>query len=331
MATFMNIDPKHASDSRFDELILLMTRFKLRDLSWRIHRDSLVTLDLDDTIRKAINTLSRNKITSAPCFDNGRFVGFCDMQQLVRYVSRLVTGKTAPDGAWWNRSRISTTTVRDLVCGRQTNPILGEYATPISENASLYQAFEQMAREGQHRIAVEDINSTIVGVVCQSEIIDFLHTHMTSLGPGRNVLASAIRPYNFVTSINKDALAFRAFELMDQLPTSMNGIPVVDEYGVLCDVISSHDLRGILPGSPDFNSLWGTVENFKDQARFRFESVKYLPKTVKRSDTLETIINIMQENSVKRVFVVDDQNRPLDVITQTDIFRYLLGALTNTW
>lgn len=323
--------PPTAADERFNELTLLLSRFKLRDLSWRIARDKLVTLDMDCSVRAAIETLSRNNIISAPVFDKGFFVGFTDMQQLVRYVVRLVTDKTFPDGAFWDKSRISTTTLRELVRGTHTAPIAGEYAWPISESASLYQAFERMAREGQHRLAVQDFNGNIVGVVCQSEIIAFLNTHIERLGAGRNVMASEIRPYSFLNTVNKNALSLRAFELMDQLPTSLNGVAVVDDSGILDDVISTHDLRGILPGTNDFNCLWATVEEFKRMARIRFKDVKYLPKTCKSTDTLETIIKKMATKNVHRVFVVDANNRPFDVITQTDIFRYLLGALTSHW
>lgn len=321
-------------DSRFEGIFRLLSRFTLKELPWRIARDKLVTLSLNTTVNDALEILSSNNILSAPCFDSdkgvyGQFCGFVDMQQLTRYVTRLVTGNTSPDGLFWDKARLRTTTIRDLIRGTQTAPILGEYSVPISETSSLFQAFERMARNGQHRLAVTDWRGVVVGVVCQSELLSFLAAHLDTLDAGKNVTVAAVRPYTFVNTINEHTTAIRAFEQMDKLLTSLNGIAVVDDNGRITDVISTHDLRGILPRSADFNMLWSSVSDFKDSVRRRFSGIKYLPKTCKRTDTLESVIRTMASAKVHRVFVVDANSKPVDVVTQTDVMRYFLFSMTG--
>lgn len=38
----------------------------------------------------------------------------------------------------------------------------------------------------------------------------------------------------------------------------------------------------------------------------------------------------MADNNVHRIFVVDTAGRPIDVVTQTDVFRYLYNRINGT-
>lgn len=108
---------------------------------------------------------------------------FFSQQMLTRYVVRLCNNDVTPTPMFWMKDeRLKTTTLKDLIRGSQasaaqngtqthtrthghkhplaqtqTAPILGEYRYPISEDASLYQAFERMAREGQHHLGIMNI------------------------------------------------------------------------------------------------------------------------------------------------------------------------------
>lgn len=325
-------------ETTFDRLSLQMSKVPLQTIPWRTAKGNLVTVTLDTSVRDALDTLSRNNILSAPVFDEyNSFQGFTDYQQLLRYVVRMCKGEPKP-GVFTSEyfeksSQLRNTTLRDLINGWTQGQgfIYGEYAFPIQESASLYQAFERMAREGQHRLAVQDMNGRITGVMCQSQLIKFIYDHPTFLGKAKSVTVEELRPYSFICSINENSRALHALELMDSKKMSMNGVAITDKNGQLSDVISTHDLRGILPGTYEYNKLWSSVKAFKDSIRAKFPKTRTLPVSVKRSDSLMSVITKMAVNSVHRVFVVNSNNEPIDVISQTDILRHVLDSQADNW
>ena len=89
----------------------------------------------------------------------------------MRVCNGLSSDVFASDGWWKKQTDLKNTPIRDLIMAYKTSrPINGEFAWPISEYSSLYQVFERMAREGQHRMAIEDTNSKIVGICTQSTL-----------------------------------------------------------------------------------------------------------------------------------------------------------------
>lgn len=324
-----------SDDIRFDDTTLEMSKTSLRSLGTEIAKDQLVTLNFDDNVKFALQRLTDNNILSAPVFDDrGVFWGFTDMQQLTRIVVRYCSGQAPPaPGDFFDRSApLRTTTIRDLVQGRTGRGfIYGEYSPPISEDSSLYQAVERMAREGQHRLAVQDYTGRICGIVCQSAVLEWLNSHMDLLKAGSDIKISELRPYSFLVTLPETERALRAFELMDARNVSMNGVVLVDSAGKLTDVMSTRDLKGLVPGSINFKALWNSCREFKQKLRARYPGDRKFPVTVRNSSTLTDVIRKMALNHVHRVVVVDENNRPLDVITQTDLLRFILRCVTSEW
>ena len=57
---------------------------------------------------------------------------------------------------------------------------------------------------------------------------------------------------------------------------------------------------------------------FKESVRINFPGAPYLPKVVKLTDTIETLIRVFVESKVHRIFVCDPvSGRPFDIITQS--------------
>lgn len=327
-----------AKDARFQNLALALSRNTLESMPWQTQKDRLISLSLDSSLYDALHVLSNNNIHAAPVFDQfNTFWGFTDMQQIVRYVVRLCTGLTydPPTASWFEQQqKLKETTIRDLITASKTRrPIYGEFSWPITAYSSLYQAFERMAREGQHRMAVQDPTGRATALVTQTMIMRWLRDNLDSFGSGKNVTVGELRPYRVVASINESAIALRAFEIMDSKRWSMNGVAVVDINGKLTDVISTSDLKGILPGSFEFGKLWDTVSEFKRSIRRRFPKSRW-PVTVRTTQTLDDVIRAMADKNVHRVFVVNTANVPIDCISSTDVMRYLLDKMTDrplTW
>jgi CBS domain-containing protein len=318
-----------ASDFRFSQLHTALAGTKLSALPWTTKKGLMKSIKTSTTVKEALELLTRENILAVPVFDaDAVFKGFCDYQMLVRFVVRLADGQI-PTSVWWNESdKIRSTTVWDLMyangtCGRA---IEGEWTPPVSELQSLYDCIQAMTQSGNHRIGILNGNNTVASLMTQSVVIRWLNQHLSDLGPARGATVSEMRPFTWLATIRQDESALRAFELMDQKRTSQNGIAVVDANGKLVDVISTHDLRAIMPGAANFSNLYSSVKDFKQDVNKRFNNSKQQGVySCTGSDTLESIIKKMVDHQVHRLVVVNNQKDkiPVDMISQTDVLRYI--------
>lgn len=322
---------------KFRDMAINLSGTTLLSLPWSTSRNNLTKLTTSTSVYDALKILSDKNYHAAPVFDVfGKFYGFCDMMQLTRYVVRVCNGVTfdvSKTDSWLTKKKeLQNTTIEDLFRARKTfGRINGEFANPISERASLFQCLERMTREGgQHRLAIEDVNGNVVGIATQTMLIGWLRNNLSALGPARNQSIWSIRPFRACATIRDTAMALRGFELMDSRNFSMNGVAVVDEWGKLCDVLSTFDLKGILPGTANFGKLYGTVKQFKDSIRRQDWAVAKYPVTVRGFNTLEEIIKKMADENLHRVFVVDADGRPQDVISHFDILKFCLRQMSET-
>ena len=59
------------------------------------------------------------------------------------------------------------------------------------------------------------------------------------------------------------------------------------------------------------------MQHFKDGIRKRHPGMsKYWPVTVRNNETLEDVVTKMAKDNLHRVFVVDGEGKPVDVISQ---------------
>jgi len=109
----------------------------------------------------------------------------------------------------------------------------------------------------------------------------------------------------------------------------VNSLAVVNNDGQLVDSISIRDLKGIGPEAEMFIRLWDPICEFKKKVRSKIPHCQTLPRVpvcVLPTDSLESVIKLMETDAVHLVFVVKDQltKRPVNVISQSDVLNYVL-------
>jgi len=120
---------------------------------------------------------------------------------------------------------------------------------------------------------------------------------------------------------------------------SVTGIAVVDDTGKLVATVSASDLKKlrIAPIGELIKDLYQPIKNFlhirsnvKDKVEMaEFPCPQENLKVAKGDDTMETIFSIMVENSIHRVFIVDDTWHPTGVVSLRDIIARILEASEN--
>jgi acetoin utilization protein AcuB len=99
-------------------------------------------------------------------------------------------------------------------------------------------------------------------------------------------------------------------------------LPVVDKKGILVGIVSERDLLYASPSPATTLSMWEVNYLLSKIKVNRLMSTSVV--TIKPDDTIEAAAWIMVENKIGGMPVVNEQNRPIGVITETDIFRTLV-------
>jgi CBS-domain-containing membrane protein len=199
---------------------------------------------------------------------------------------------------------------------------------PADVGSGTLSVLEQMARLGVHRVPIISRSGVVLGLVTQSMFISFISQQM-SVRLGR---LKETRVCEFLASLTGKAftvtdstLAINAFKLMAHLGVAALG--VVNREGVLVGTISATDLSGMGCNAKHFERLWHPMSLFLLE---RIPS-NSKPATVFVMDTLETVINKMDDGNVHIVFVVgqqiDQQLVPLHAITQRDVLRVVCNLM----
>lgn len=104
---------------------------------------------------------------------------------------------------------------------------------------------------------------------------------------------------------------------------------MVDDEGTIRDVLSPRDLRRLRLGTPQFKSLFtDTVAEFKRKVKLERGESPSNVVSLRQGSVLEDVLKAMIENGcIHRVFIVDSSNSPIDIVSQTDILRWMMKRL----
>jgi len=100
------------------------------------------------------------------------------------------------------------------------------------------------------------------------------------------------------------------------------GIPVVDDKNIVVGNISASDIQIILvPGG--FSKLENVVESVLPETHQRRS-----PITIRPSQTIAEAFKIMSTEKIHRLFVVDDKNCLLGLISPVDLIQVVIDHTT---
>jgi acetoin utilization protein AcuB len=99
-------------------------------------------------------------------------------------------------------------------------------------------------------------------------------------------------------------------------------LPVVDKKGVLIGIVSERDLLYASPSPATTLSMWEVNYLLSKIKVDRLMSTSVI--TTSPDCTIEAAARLMVENKIGGMPVIDQDNRPVGVITETDIFRTMV-------
>jgi len=287
-----------------------------------------------DNLADVWKGLVQHNFLSVPVLQKtkNKYYGFLDVYDIVKFVIDFFGEKveTLKDSEDWfklasSSEEFSKKTVNDVMRYPLTkrNPFF-----PIKSGFSLFSAIEAMAREhGLHRIPVIDTDRKLITVVTQSQIVDILIRNMDILGEKKDKPVSFTECYfEDVISVHEESVAVEAFRLM--VEKNVSGLAVINKEGKLVGNISLKDLKAMSTDLRLFWRLYQTVHNFLQKVRQENnEKSGDRPRTivtVKPNDTLETVIKRLKEHKIHRVYIVDDNKKPIGIISLKDVLKEII-------
>jgi len=287
---------------------------------------NIISISANASIVEALQILSSNNILGAPVFDreNNNFLGFVDMMDLLanvvsfykeRDVSGLQAGEDVPVS--WCRD-IETLKERGEQFAKQPVTALIDKSRvddycPVSHHGTLFQVMEDVLSQNVHRVPVFDNSDKVYNVLSQSDLIHFLFENIRDVGIARfDTVEKLNLGTQVVISMSAKAKAIHAFFLM--LYNKVPAVAIVSGNGELVGNLSASDLRGLDQNT--FPQLLMPVMEFVKSVKRHRGLI-----TCKKDSTLESVLSKLANNKVHRLWMVNDQNSPIGVVTLTDIMK----------
>jgi len=300
---------------------------KLNQLLENRDGGDLVRVYPGSTLDDACRVMAKNHILSAPVFDlkSGLYVGFFDVLELVKYVCEesnvrkfYAKGDPSSSSANWN---FSSAIIRDVL--RKSNRC-NEIAI-LPHNIGLWEAIAQLRlKYHQHRILVNRIGTGDYQLLSQSDLVRFLDKNREKLVDVINMKVDQMSLQHMgvpAISIFSTEKAVDGFYKM--ACHNAQCVAILDQAtGKLVADISPADLRGII--SETFHLLHLPVTEFLNKI-----AGKTPPVTCNQSTCLGDIITKVVQTHIHHLWVVDDQDKPLAVVTLTDILYSLFRVLQS--
>jgi len=303
---------------------------------------TLYSASEDDTVETVLVLLRNHKISSLlirksiPRADNHN-VGIIDILDILTFAyTKFAKVSLLAQDSYDQMEAFNKQRIGDLmnISGRNDWHFIA-YNKPLSDLLSL------LSNPHIHRVSVVNEQNDIVGFITQSKILQFFYKYRDQLEPSLSKLLNTkvvdSKINTSVVSVNMSSFMIEAFRLIWE--KSVTGIAVVDDTGKLVATVSASDLKKlrIAPIGELIKDLYQPIKNFlhirsnvKDKVEMaEFPCPQENLKVAKGDDTMETIFSIMVENSIHRVFIVDDTWHPTGVVSLRDIIARILEASEN--
>jgi len=277
----------------------------------KISEGELVCLNPEDTIEVALKKLNSHGISSAPVFDSNYQKIFGSISALdlavwiVRTFSLMQGDKASSDSSKLEpHFQLPIHEVLDYGFCQQL---------PISEETSIANLISSYFKWRVHQIPVSS-NKKITGFVSQSDVATYLANNLNELGP---ITIKTLKELELdcgpVLAIPAGKPLIDAFAHI--VENKFLGLGVIDEKGKLVNNISASDVRGLTK-----ETFWNLELSIEKNINLQN---KLPPVTCKAENTFGEVLKKIVDHKVHRIFVVNEDNQPTNVITLTTIMKLL--------
>jgi len=267
--------------------------------------------------QELLQMLHRHRIVAMPVWDDEgkRWIGIIDMLDIVGAHRMLDWSSTTLDlRELFVKFKASTISAGEVVKSSSRS----QHLIIVCPGESLLNSMQYLTEN--HRILIGPKNSAepkSFRLLSQMDIARELAK--TDLGENGKRKIEELFPPKAVYSVKEDDIARDAFEQMYE--RNLSALAVVDKNGILVTNLSSSDLKTL-----DEDNI-GNITLKVNQFLLAAHGVKpAVPIVSKPGDHLEDILPKLLIAQVHRVWITDSVERPIGVVSLTDITKLLTSS-----
>ncbi|KAI8881266.1 cystathionine beta-synthase [Backusella circina FSU 941] len=314
-----------------------------------IENQNVITIEASTPVEEACDILIKNNISSAPVYQNSNndpsntivhpqsYVGMFDYGDIIAYILLVLQDIPPPPGGE------ITFEIKDIVRrASEGKEIPVRLASDLSQKnpfysilpeATLLSAVEEFAC-GIHRVCVLNPDGTIKGILSQSTVTKYLYEHQRQFKDIEVLMNKTLRQLSIgeasVIAVNADSPVLDALSLMSK--HAVSSVAVLGHMGVVLGNISMTDVKHVLK-SDSHQLLWKTCFQFVSLVRTQQgidDGQDRLPVFDVRLDTTLgfTIAKLLATKS-HRVWVIDERERAIGVVSLTDVMQVVASTIRS--
>lgn len=318
-----------------ESVLSLLKKYTVADLVAEDKAQEVLVLYTGTSVREGLEQMKAKGCTSAPVkdFESRQYIGMLSVLDVVSFAIDAL-------GGWHALKRREFREFASLVGHAFFETDVGEIAgkthtgpfpyIPVNyTHVTLDKLFEQVFAREIHRVPIADATESIVHILSQSNAVRFVHKHIGEMKRAGETIEELgmIGGRGTVVTVRDDTRAIEALRVI--LSNKVQGVAIVKHTdGTIVGSFSASDLK--LLTEDGFQYLTRPVVEFitivRAQAHHRTDAIIHVPKpvTVTASATLAAVVKTVVEHKIHRVFVVDEENKPIGIVTLTDIIEALL-------
>lgn len=285
------------------------------------NNQEIVCLNSDTKASQCLQTLIEKKIHSAPVIDveTQKYLGFLDLVDIVALFVKIYKETEMKDIDFYEKvttqnNSFEKETAASLVDLSQRNPFI-----PLEKDITIMKAIELMGEKRIQRIPIME-NEKIVNILSQSTMIEWLEKNKSLYDCSKTIGELGLGIHQ-VYSVELSQKAIEAFTLMAEHQVS--AVALLDEDGTLFSNLSSKDLKA-MEGKVLFEMLYKTTLEFAAASRSKEVKAFSTAITCHPEDSLEKVIGKLAATKIHRIYIIDDQRKPIGILTLSDILKAIL-------
>ncbi|KAI8983936.1 hypothetical protein BDF20DRAFT_857104 [Mycotypha africana] len=315
-----------------------------------IQNQEVIQIDGNSSVEEACQILVENNISSAPVYvkeEKGHYIGMFDYGDVIAYLL-LVLHKKPGQRSGKDTEKIDPEAfeIKDIVRrALQGEKVPVHMASDLSRKnpfysimheAKLLSAVEIFAC-GTHRLSILKPNGEIEGILSQSTVVKYLFENRKKYPEIDEVLNKSIKDLNLsdepVIGVDANSSVLEALSLMST--HGVSSVAVLREGKSVFGNISMTDVKHVMKGY-NHRLLWKSCLQFVSHIRTQqgmIDGQDRLPVfDVRRETSLGFTVAKLLATKAHRVWVVDEQNQAIGVVSLTDVtrvFASLVGVETK--
>jgi CBS domain-containing protein len=303
-----------------------------------LSRNKLIWVETGSGLREVLGVLHANGILSLPVLkkqggasssssssSSHRVVGLVDLLDLVSFTARsFVRGQEA--GVMDDNPQISPELFRQFEFeGKTVDHLLAHSHRSrdfklLDKRVTLGELANALGCGDHHRVLIKAEEEEEPKLISQSDVVRYLGQHKDQLP--FHLLNSPVGQLNLlhesVVHVRDDTTAIQAYFRL--LRHGVSAIAILDNRQRLVGTLSASDLRGI--NDETLNTLTLPVREFLDKVQRKAPAS---PVRCSPDEKLDTVIDRLIQSRVHRLWITDENQKPVGVVALTDVIRTLLA------